>query len=312
MLGDQPVSTQKDAVSTPASTARGRQTHNVLRAALWMGVALLCFVLTAVTGRAAGEKLSAMHMVFYRNLISLIVLLIVFQVMGIRLSSLRTRQPILNVLRAWAHFAGQWSWMSALLMIPLVELFSLEFTAPLWVAILAPLILGERLTIVRVIAAALGFIGALIIIQPGSASMSLGTLLAVTCALMFALNTIGTRYLTRADGPLTILMFMVVNHTVLAFILGYSTLTFPDNETLPWVVLLGLSSLAAHYGLARALSYADAVVVAPMDFLRLPLIAVIGVLVYNEQLNPIVLLGTAVVLAGNIFNLWGEHRRQPG
>jgi drug/metabolite transporter (DMT)-like permease len=301
------VETQKDAVSpTGSAPARGQQ--DIWKAIAWMSAALVCFVLTAVAGRAAGEYMSVMHMVFWRNLISTIILLAAFQMLGISLASLKSKQPMMQMGRAWIHFAGQWCWMQALLLIPLVELFALEFTAPLWVAVIAPLLLSEKLTAPRIVAAVLGFIGAMIIIRPDQASMSFGSILAITCALLFALNIVGTRYLTRQDGPLTIIMFMTVNHTILAFILGFSTLKLPELAAVPWIVLLGVASLLAHFGLAFALKHADAIVVAPMDFMRLPMIAAIGMLFYNEPLEMIVLLGTAIVLTGNVVNLWGERR----
>lgn len=301
------METQKDAAPRAGSApARGQQ--DIWKAVAWMGVALICFVLTAVAGRAAGQYMSAMHMVFWRNLVSVVILLVAFRFLGITLASLKSKQTGMQMLRAWIHFGGQWCWMQALLLIPLVELFSLEFTAPLWVAIIAPFLLGERLTTARITAAVLGFIGAMIIIRPGMASMSAGSLLAMACAFLFALNIIGTRYLTRYDGPLTIIMFMTVNHTVLAFILGFSTLKLPQLAAVPWVVLLGVASLFAHFGLAFALKHADAILVAPMDFMRLPMIAAIGMLFYNEPLEAIVLAGTAIVLMGNVVNLWGERR----
>lgn len=297
---------KENAARAGVAPARGQQ--DIWKAIAWMGVALVCFVLTAVAGRAAGKYMSAMHMVFWRNLISVFILLVAFRFLGITLASLKSKQPMLQMGRAWIHFTGQWCWMQALLLIPLVELFSLEFTAPLWVAVIAPFLLGERLTAARVTAAVLGFIGAMVIIRPGMSSMSLGSLLALTCALMFALNIVGTRYLTRQDGPLTIIMFMTVNHTVLAFILGFNTLEWPQLAAVPWVVLLGIASLAAHFGLAFALKHADAIVVAPMDFMRLPMIAAIGMMFYNEPLEAIVLAGTAIVLTGNVVNLWGERK----
>ena len=295
--------------STTAATPAARHGHNIWKAIGWSAMSLVCFTLVAIAGREAGKQMSSIHMVFYRSLISLILLVIGLKLAGVTFASLKTKQPGIQWARAIAHFLGQWSWMTALIMIPLVELFALEFTTPLWVAVLAPFVLGEKLTPVRIAAAVLGFIGAMIIIRPGSASLNLGSALAILCAFLFAINLIGTKYLTRSDGPLTILLFMTVNHTCLAFILGFPGLKLPgDWTTTGWLLALGTASLAAHFALARAIFYADAIVVAPMDFMRLPLIALIGVAFYNEALQPIVILGTAVVLAGNVLNLWGERQ----
>jgi drug/metabolite transporter (DMT)-like permease len=302
----------------PTFVLSGRPPQDLLKAVFWAMVGLVSFSLTAIAGREAGKAMSAMHMVCYRNAISLVVLVLVLRYLGIPLTSLATRQPWLQWGRALVHFCGQWCWMTALLLIPLIELMAFEFTFPLWVALLAPAMLGEKLNGARISATVIGFVGVLIIILgphvvagSGGASgpqLNLGTVLALSCAVFFALNVVGMRYLMREDSPLTILMFMTANHTVLAFILGFSTMRLPSPGVLPWVLLLGLSSLVAHFALAQALAYADATIVAPMDFLRIPLLAVVGVLVYAEPLHTIAILGTALVLAGNVVNFWGERR----
>ena len=285
-----------------------RNEPDLVKAMAWMGLSLLSFVLVTIAVREAGRSMSAIHAMFYRSLISLIILLVVLRIYQIPLARLGTHMPGMQFARGVVHFLGQWSWMHALLLIPMVELFALEFTAPLWVAVLAPVLLGERLTALRVLAAAIGFGGALVVIGPTASSMSLGTILALFCALMFALNIISTKYLLRHDTALTILLFMTANHTVMCFVVGAYNMPWPDFYAGCWLLVLGAASLLAHFALTRGMSHADAMVVAPMDFMRLPFIAVVGVMLYNEPLRPIVLLGTALVLAGNLLNLWGERR----
>jgi drug/metabolite transporter (DMT)-like permease len=293
-----------------------RPQPNLMRAIAWTMLSVVAFTLTAWSGREAGKHMTAMNMVFWRNFISLLILLAAFRWLGISLVSLWPRRPWLHWGRALIHICGQWTWMSALLLIPLIELMALEFTFPLWVALLAPLLLGEKLTRTRIMAAVLGFIGVLtIILGPAmlsggrvAPSFNLGTMLALMCAVFFAINMITTRYLVRYDGPLTLLMFMVVNHSVMAFILGIATVSIPTGTLALWVLLLGVSSLVAHFALARALAYADTVVVAPLDFVRIPLLVALGVLVYDEPLQAIAVVGAALVLAGNGINIWNEHK----
>ena len=304
--------------AAPAPSTYARPEANLPKAIMWTLLSVITFALTAWSGRECGKYMTAMNMVFWRNFLSLIILLAVFRWLGISLSSLWSERPWMQWGRALVHFCGQWCWMSALLLIPLIELISLEFTFPLWVALLAPLILGEQITRPRIFAAVMGFMGVLVIILGPTAlsggkvgpSFNLGTALALACAVFFCFNMIGTRFLTRFDSPLTILMFMVVNHTVMAFFLGYSTMSLPRGTLIFWVLMLGVCSLVAHFALAKALQYADTVVVAPLDFLRIPLMVALGALVYNETLQPIVLVGTLFVLAGNATNIWCEHKRR--
>lgn len=299
------------------SSSHRRHQPDLWKAVGWMMVSVLAFTATAIAGRSCREHLSPMNMVFYRNFISLIILLVAFRWLGITLSSLTSVQPWMQWGRALLHFCGQWTWMTALLLIPLIELMAIEFTFPLLVALLAPLLLGEQMTRTRILGAMLGFAGTLVILfSPyffratgvAAPSFNAGTFFAMACAVFFAFNMIGTRYLMRRDGPLTLLMFMTVNHTILSFVLGFSTLKWLPANIVPWVIVLGVASLIAHFAIARALLYADAVVCAPLDFVRVPLMVMAGVLLYNEPVQAVALLGTLLVIGGNGVNIWGEHK----
>jgi drug/metabolite transporter (DMT)-like permease len=302
------MKTETGTENETAEPSRARPAGNVARAMGWMGIALSSFVLVAISGREAGRVLSTIDLMLYRSIISLAILLLGIRLAGINLKSFRTERLGLHTLRGAVHFAAQAAWLHALILIPLTELFALEFTAPLWVAILAPLLLDEKLTRIRVVAALLGFCGILAIARPGGASLGFGTLLAAASAVGFALSMVGTKLLTRTDTPLSILLYMIIIQTILAIVLSVQTLALPDLATAGWLLALGTFGLSAHFALVRAFSYADAMVVAPMDFLRLPMIAVLGVFVYKEVLEWAVLIGAGIVVLANLFNLWGERR----
>lgn len=314
------MATETSFKQTVAHTLKGnvRPQPDLFKAVAWTMLSVAAFVLTAWSGREAGKQMTPMNMVCWRNFISLVILLAMFRWLGISLADLWPSRPWLHWGRALVHICGQWSWMTALVMIPLIELMALEFTFPLWTALLAPLILGERLTHTRILAAVLGFVGVLTIILGPTVlsggnvmpSFSLGTALGIACAFFFCCNIIGSRYLLRFDGPLTLLMFMVVNHTVMAFLLSYSTMRIPTGTLALWVLLLGVSSLVAHFALARALAYADSVLVATLDFVRIPCMVLLGVLAYNEPITAVALAGTCIVLLGNGVNIWHENKKR--
>jgi drug/metabolite transporter (DMT)-like permease len=252
--------------------------------------------------------LSTIDLMFYRSVISLAILLIGIRLAGIDLGTFRTERLGLHTVRGIVHFVAQAAWLHALILIPLTELFALEFTAPLWVAVLAPLLLGERFTRIRAVAALLGFCGILLITRPGATSLSLGTMLALASAVGFALSIVGTKLLIRTDPPLSILLHMIVIQAVLSTLLSAPHLALPDAATACWLVGLGVFGLTAHFALVRAFVHADAMVVAPMDFLRLPMITVVGVFAYQEALEWAVLTGAGLVVVANLLNLWGERR----
>ncbi len=280
----------------------------IIAAVKWMTVALFAFTLIAVAGRGAAKGLATLDIMFYRSWLGVSILAIVYYASGRRIVDLRTGQLPLIGLRSGVHFVAQYSWLYALTLIPLTELFAIEFTAPLWTALLAPLFLGERLTATRLLAAVIGFAGILVVVRPGSITIGPGALFAFLAAVCFALHFLMTKRLTRQDGPFLLLFAMHLIQAMIATVLGVWSLDVPDPTSAVWVVALTVLGLIAHYSLTQAFALAEAIVVAPMDFLRLPLIAVIGLVVYAEPLDPFVLAGGAIVVAANAINIWGERR----
>jgi drug/metabolite transporter (DMT)-like permease len=285
-----------------------RSGHAAVLAAFWMAGTLAMISLLAVAGREAMRALPTMDMIFYRSWMSLPVVVLIALATGHSLSVFGTRRLGLHAWRNAAHLAGQFTWFWAITQIPLAEVFALEFTTPLWVALLAPLILRERMTLPRLAAVMLGFIGALVVIRPVGMSISLGTASAMACAVAYAFSYIAMKQLTRTERPLTILFWLSLFQGLYTTVLTFGKLTWPDPATWGWLVVISLSGLAAHYCIARAFALADATIVTPMDYLRVPLIAFVGWLVYAEALDPFVLIGGAVIAGANIINLLAERR----
>jgi drug/metabolite transporter (DMT)-like permease len=194
------------------------------------------------------------------------------------LRQVTTRSMHLQVIRNVSHFTGQNLWFWALTMIPLAQLFAVEFTSPLWVAVLAPLLLGERLTRVRALAAVMGFAGVLIVARPDFANVNLGLLGAAGAAIGFAGSAIFTKLLMRTETITCILFWLVVLQAIFALVISGADghITWPAATSWPWLAVVGAAGLIAHFCLTRALSLAPAVVVIPFDFARLPVIVIIG------------------------------------
>jgi drug/metabolite transporter (DMT)-like permease len=275
-----------------------------------MAVALASFTLVAISGRAAGQGVDTMHLMFYRSIIGLaiIVPLIAFSRTGFR--QIATARFELHAIRNTIHFIAQFSWFSALMLIPLAQLFAIEFTAPLWVAVLAPLLLSERLTITRIIAALVGFAGILVIVRPGTVTLSAGAIFAMVSAIGFAGAMISTKQLVRRDSIFCILFHMSWMQFLVSGISLIGNLKVPALETFYGIAGVAVAGMMAHYALSRAFTYADAIIVAPMDFLRLPLIMVVGIVLYGEPIEPMVLIGASIVICANLINVLGERRRR--
>ena len=275
------------------------------RAALWMMGAITGFVSMAIAGRAVAPWHDTFEIMTWRSLVGIVTVLFGAWLTG-HTREIRARHLGLHTLRNVAHFTGQNLWFAALPLIPLSQLFALEFTYPIIVALAAPVFLDERLSARRLIAAAIGFAGVLIVVEPWQAGgLGFGTLLALGCAFGFAGSALTTKRLTRTAPITEILFWLTVMQCGFGLVLGLAdgALALPNMHSAPWLVLIGLAGLGAHFCLTRALSLAPASVVAPVDFLRLPLIAVVGALFYAEPFAAPVLIGGAIILLANWINL---------
>ncbi|KNX42520.1 Riboflavin transporter [Roseovarius tolerans] len=292
---------------TPPST----DPRAVLRAGLWMLGAVVSFSSMAVAGRAVSFELDTFEIMMYRSIVGFVLVLSVARLTG-HARSITTRSPSLHLIRNLSHFTGQNLWFYAITMIPLAQVFALEFTSPLWVLVLSPLILGERMTRVRALAAVIGFTGILIVARPSPDTINAGTLAAAAAAIGFAGSILATKRLTRTETLTCILFWMTLTQIVFGLICAGvdGDIALPSPASAPWLIVIGCAGLMAHVCLTTALSIAPATVITPVDFLRLPLIAVIGLMVYGEAIDAFTLIGAAVIFGANYLNLWHETRKR--
>ncbi len=281
-----------------------------LQAAAWMTGAIVSFSSMAIAGRALASDLSSFEMMMYRSFIGLAIILVVGLVFG-KFNEIRFDRLKLHGLRNLCHFTGQNLWFNALPLITLAQVFALEFTSPIWVVVFAVLFAGEALTRYRLIAVTLGFIGAMMVARPGIGGDPFGLALAAASAIFFAGSIVSTRMLTRTETTFGILFWLTVMQAVMGLVTtGWDgQITWPSLANWPWVVVIGCAGLLAHTCLTKALSVAPAIVVTPMDFLRLPAITIIGAAFYAEPFNLWVLLGAALIFLGNYANVWSETRK---
>jgi drug/metabolite transporter (DMT)-like permease len=275
-----------------------------LAATLWMTGAIASFSTMAVAGRELAGRHDVFEILGYRSVVGW-ALVIGFGLACGRLAEARTGCLRVHLLRNTAHFAGQSLWFFAIPLIPLAQLFAIEFTTPLWVALLAPLVLGEGWTRARLAAAGLGFLGVLVVARPGLTPVDIGHVATLVAAICFAANVMVTKILSRTETVWTIMFWMTAMQAIFGLALAGAdgAIALPTAQTAGWLVLVGIGGLTAHLCIASALSLAPASVVSPMDFLRLPVIAVVGMVLYGEPLEIAVFAGAALILAGNFVNI---------
>jgi drug/metabolite transporter (DMT)-like permease len=272
--------------------------------------ALLSFSAMAVSVRVLAGTLSVMEILALRAGLGLLVMASLAAARADLRTTLFSRHLVLHVFRNTVHVSSSYLWATSLLLIPMAMTFALEFTAPAWTLLLALPVLGERLTASRIGAVVLGLLGVVVILRPGLATVQPGALLALAAAFGFAVTLIATKKLTNTDAPFAIIFWMMLIQLPLA-LLASNPLSIARLEAgqLPAVVGIGLSGLASHYCLTQAFRAGDAGVVVPLDFMRIPLIAVIGWWLYGEPLDGFIFLGAAFILAGILWNLRAEAAR---
>ena len=272
---------------------------------------IVSFSAMAVSGREISFELDTFEIMMYRSIIGLIIVLVISTLLKTR-NQITTNKLSLHFLRNLSHFTGQNLWFYALTLIPFAQLFAFEFSVPLWVMLAAPFLLGERLTNIRVISILVGFVGILIVTRPWLAGLAPGIIPAALCAIGFACSVIFTKKLTQTVSITCILFWLTSMQLAMAIICaGYDgEIAFPSSSNLIWIIIIGIGGLLAHFCITKALQLAPATVVTPIDFCRLPLIAAIGYIFYNESLDIFIIGGAIIIFVANYINIWSETRQK--
>lgn len=286
-------------------------TSKLARVVLWMVGALLSFSVMAVSIRELSHAgLSIFEILAIRSGVALVVLLVLLAVRPDLREYARPRRMGLNLFRNTVHYASQFSWALSLTMLPLATVFALEFTMPAWTALLAVWFLHERMTPSRLGVVVLGLIGVLVILRPGIAGFNPAAMLVLLAAFGYAITMITTKQLTMTETTFGIVFWMAVIQFPLSLI-GSDIGVFVHFETRHILPALGVGTagMTSHYCLSNAFRSGDATLVVPLDFMRIPLIAVVGWAFYGERLDIFVLLGALIIVSGVLWNLRSEVAR---
>tara|TARA_Y100001970_G_scaffold267935_1_gene358601 strand:+ start:63860 stop:64654 length:795 start_codon:yes stop_codon:yes gene_type:complete len=256
----------------------------------------------AISGRELANDFDTFQILFWRSASGVAIVILIISFRGTK--ELKTNYLGKHVARNLIHFVSQYGWFYAIGIIPLAKVFAIEFTTPVWLALIAMLFLKERISKIRWLAIGLGFIGVLIITRPGLETSGYGEIAVLGSAIGYAVVYAITKSISDKDSPLSILFYMVIIQTPIALALSIENWSWPSSEiSWIWVILVGASALSGHYCMTRAFQLADASRVVPIDFLRLPIIAIIGYLAYSEIIEIWVIIGALLIIGGNYLNV---------
>lgn len=263
---------------------------------------LALMLIVAIAGRETTRELNVFQIMEARCVLGFFMLYPLIRLSG-GFEAMKTSRPLQHVARNLIHYAAQLGWFFALTLIPLGQVVAIEFTMPIWTAILAASFLGERMTIWKISAIVLGVVGVVVIVRPAAGEINPGQLIALGAAVGFGISVAMMKSLTRTEMTLAIIFWMLVIQSAAGFFPSLYVWRWPSAYAWGWLVVIAFCGTFSHYCMARAMLYADATVVLPMDFLRVPLAAAAGWLIYSERLDMFTLLGAALILTGNLLNL---------
>ena len=264
-----------------------------------MIVALFMFTVMGICIRLSAAQLPVIEVVFFRNFLAVLILLPLVARAGFH--TLYMHRPKLFFLRATINAIGMFCGFTALTLIPLAQMTALSFTTPLFVTIGAVLLLGEVIRARRIAAICIGFLGTLIILQPGVVEVTAGSLLALVHALTIAIASLIVKVLTRSDSQHAIVTWMVVMQTPLALIPSLWVWEWPNIFTWGFLWGMALSGTIAHLCFTRAFSLVDITALQPLEFIKLPFAVILAWIIFAEWPGLWTFLGGAVIFASTAY-----------
>ena len=282
----------------------------LIQAILWFCGTMAGFAGMAIAARSLDSiEMSTFEILFFRSLIGVLVVLPF--IARKRFVDIRTSRFPWHLGRATIQFGAQICWIYGIVHLTLSDLTAIEFSIPLFTALLAVLFLGERMWRHKWIATIVGFAGVLVILRPEGSAFNFAGLVMLTGSFLYAGSGVLVKYLTRTESPQGIIFWMNLLQLpagLLPAVFLYDWIT-PGLHDVPWILIWGCAGLWAHYSMARALTLADITIIFPLDFLRLPVMAVIGLLLYAEAISPWTAVGALIIFAANWYSVREESRR---
>ena len=279
-------------------------------AILWMVASCFWAGVMMVLVRYISFGMHTAELVFFRNCFALLWWIPWVCYLGKDALKVKSDKRLF-LLRGMIGVTAMHGWFYALAVLPIADATALSFTAPLFTTLIAILFLKEKIGIHRITALLIGFIGALIVLRPGSGSFTGGGLMMLGVAFAWACVGIIIKVLTRTERPEVVVIYMTLIMTPLSIpgaVMNWQPVTLPQ---IGWLVLLGLISNVFQFFLSTSISKADMTVILPYDFLRLVFASILAFLAFGEVPDVMSVLGAAVILSGAVYAAYREKKHHP-
>jgi drug/metabolite transporter (DMT)-like permease len=249
--------------------------------------------------RKASENLHVLEVVFFRNLLALIIMLPILRSTG--LAAIKMKNTKLFMMRGFVGAIGMIAGFTCLTLIPLAQATAISFSQPLFITIGATIFLGEIIKARRIAAIIVGIFGMLIIVQPSFNGLSFGIILAIVSALALSINALIVKKLTLTDTPQAIIMWMVIMLIPITLITAIPVWQWPNFET--WLYLWGIAFLGtlAHFAWTKSYTMAEITSLETIGFIKLPIIALLGWIIFTEIPGTWTWIGGLIIFISTIY-----------
>jgi drug/metabolite transporter (DMT)-like permease len=283
-----------------------QHTHDVVRGVAWAVVACILYGIVPIGVRLLSDTMPAIEIVFLRNFGGLVVFFAYFAIVGF--AKLKTKRIGAHIIRNTMNFTGMWVWFAALAIMPLGQAVALHFTIPLMAMVMAIVFLGERPGAARWIATIIGLGGVLIILRPGVVPVDLAAGFVLLSALLYAGTSTYTRALGRTDDPAVTTFYYLLMLAAFALPFSIADWVWPTTDDIVPFLVLVISGTGAPYCLIRAFKLAEASLVSPVEFIRLPFTAGFAWLLFGEVTDAWTWTGAGIIFAATWYMTWAESK----
>lgn len=262
-------------------------------------ISIFFFSFMGIFIRKSSENIHIMEVIFFRNLLACLIIIPVMCSSG--LASFKMNRPGLFVWRAVFVSIGMFAGFFAITLIPLAQATAISFTTPIFITILAVFLFGEVIKIRRVVAIFVGFIGMLIIVQPGAGGISLGVILAFIGAFFHSINLLIVKKLTAKESANAIVVWMVIMLVPISIVPAIFVWEWPSALTWLYLWCLAFCGTLGHSFFTRAYSLADITSLQPFQFIKLPMIAFLAWVIFSELPGYWTWLGGMIIFSSTVY-----------
>lgn len=293
------MTSQGDSSPSPASST-------ILTGVIIAVASMFLFSATHTCVRFLADTMTSPEIVFWRMLVSMTILMPYFAWKGIHL--LKTQRPGMHAMRAVVNFGGMIMWFYAIGVVPLGKAVAIHFTLPLFLILLAVLFLGERVGIRRTCATVAGFCGTLVVLQPGNLAVGWPEMMILGSAALYAGTVIFLKFMVKTETPLALTFYTNFFILLLSIPLTIWLWVPPTVDDILPILFIGVTGTLAPFMYTSALRLADASIIGPTDFLRLPITSGFAFALFGEVPSEWVWIGGGIIFLSTWYITVRESR----